>query len=157
MSWDHLGLPCTDMTPRTEETVSAPIPDDRWRDICYFHQHPEEHPEPAFTLDGYEERTIVLRLIAAEQRVKLLTDPAAVHINILRGDLPLTKAQAIHIAGLPADIEQQVRELREALRPVSDEEWKRAFHIQDSVGLYMPRHEIDALLAARDAAQGVTT
>ena len=37
-----------------------------------------------------------------------LADPAAVHANILRGTIALTKAAAIHIAGLPADIEQQL-------------------------------------------------
>lgn len=41
-----------------------------------------------------------------------LKDSAAVHINILRGDIALTKAQAIHIAGLPADIEQQLEALQ---------------------------------------------
>lgn len=45
-------------------------------------------------------------------KLALLTDPAAVHVNILRGDLPLTKAQAIHIAGLPADMEQELERLR---------------------------------------------
>lgn len=48
-------------------------------------------------------------------RFALLTDPAAVHANILRGALPLTKAQAIHIAGLPANVEQELERLRAAL------------------------------------------
>ena len=41
-----------------------------------------------------------------------LADPLKVHTNILRGTIALTKAQAIHIAGLPADIENQLQELR---------------------------------------------
>ena len=51
------------------------------------------------------------RQLAEKQRaLDLLTDPAAVYTNILRGTLPLTKAQAIHIAGLPADIKEQLAE-----------------------------------------------
>lgn len=50
-----------------------------------------------------------------QSKLALLTDPAAVHANILRGALPLTKAQAIHIAGLPANVEQELERLRAAL------------------------------------------
>ena len=39
-----------------------------------------------------------------------LSDPAAVHINILRGTIPLSRANAIHIAGLPADVDKQLAE-----------------------------------------------
>lgn len=37
-----------------------------------------------------------------------LKDSTAMHSNILRGDIALTREQAIHIAGLPADIEAQL-------------------------------------------------
>lgn len=43
---------------------------------------------------------------------KALSDPTTVHVNILRGTIALTKGQAIHIAGLPADIEEQLTALR---------------------------------------------
>ena len=57
------------------------------------------------------------RIEELEARLKLLTDPAAVHVNILRGNLPLTKAQAIHIAGLPVDIEARLAALeRQVMR-----------------------------------------
>jgi hypothetical protein len=75
-------------------------------------------------------------LLRAEQQLALLANPAAVHVNILRGTLPLTKAQAIHIAGLPANIEQQLataearvkdiqQTLRECLEPI--EKWTQAY------------------------------
>jgi hypothetical protein len=41
----------------------------------------------------------------------LLQDSTRVHTSILRGTIALTKEQAIHIAGLPADIEAQVQAL----------------------------------------------
>jgi hypothetical protein len=63
------------------------------------------------------------QVAALEEKLSWLSDPAKVHTNILRGTIALTKAQAIHIAGLPADIENQVRALREALtRPVQTHE-----------------------------------
>jgi uncharacterized membrane protein YccC len=45
----------------------------------------------------------------------LLQDSTRVHTSILRGTIALTKAQAIHIAGLPADIEAQVQALHAEL------------------------------------------
>lgn len=54
-----------------------------------------------------------------QSKLALLTDPAAVHANILRGTLPLTKAQAIHIAGLPADVEQEMERLRAEVERLS--------------------------------------
>ena len=44
----------------------------------------------------------------ADPRLAALSDANAVHANILRGTIALTKAQAIHIAGLPADVEQRL-------------------------------------------------
>ncbi|MGA3264159.1 MAG: hypothetical protein ABSC47_08965 [Terracidiphilus sp.] len=52
------------------------------------------------------------QLADLQRRFDLLADPHAVYINILRGTLPLTKDQAIHIAGLPADIKEQLDRLR---------------------------------------------
>ena len=152
------------MTPRTEEQMSAPIPDDRaclntdrelWREregdyyspsifvtqagsigidvggfvivrpIRVWHDHEQllrslpadwrkdSSLETWFPLTAEDIKRDKERVATLEQQVKLLTNPAAVHINILRGTLPLTKAQAIHIAGLPADIEEQVSELQE--------------------------------------------
>jgi hypothetical protein len=46
--------------------------------------------------------------VAAPESDALLADPNYVHIKILRGEIALTKAQAIHIAGLPADIEERL-------------------------------------------------
>ena len=43
------------------------------------------------------------------ERIKAaMQDAPTVHANILRGTIALTKAQAIHIAGLDANIEQQL-------------------------------------------------
>ena len=53
------------------------------------------------------------RLEALESSLK---DSAIVHTNILRGTIALTKAQAIHIAGLPADIAAQLEEALRVLR-----------------------------------------
>lgn len=85
------------------------------------------------TFEGTAKQVIKLieriaRLEAENRRVReSLSDSATVHVNILRGTIALTKAQAIHIAGLPADIEQKVEQLEEQVRklsaPVSDEEW----------------------------------
>ena len=60
-----------------------------------------------------------------EALVSSLKDPVIVHTNILRGTIALTKAQAIHIAGLRADIEERYREALEALRELLrvDDEW----------------------------------
>jgi len=57
------------------------------------------------------------RLEALESSLK---DPVVVHANILRGTIALTKAQAIHIAGLRADIEVRYREALEVLRLMVD-------------------------------------
>jgi hypothetical protein len=40
----------------------------------------------------------------------MIADPHEVHINILRGTIPLSRANAIHIAGLPADVDKQLAE-----------------------------------------------
>ena len=61
-----------------------------------------------------------------KRRFALLANPSAVHANILRGALPLTKAQAIHIAGLPANIEGEVARLKRQL--ASAEEIAEALH-----------------------------
>lgn len=70
-------------------------------------------------------------------RLALLADPAAVHANILRGALPLTKAQAIHIAGLPANVEEELERLRAEVErlnaPVGDEQAEASFHAWNSV------------------------
>lgn len=60
-----------------------------------------------------------------------LKDPAVVHVMILRGDISLTKEQAIHIAGLDADIEKTMDELREhnSQNIESSETAHRAFDI----------------------------
>jgi hypothetical protein len=58
-----------------------------------------------------------------------LRDSNTVHINILRGTIALKKSQAIHIAGLPANIEEQLaaanKRIEELSAPVSDEEFKK--------------------------------
>ena len=55
-----------------------------------------------------------------EALVSSLKDPVIVHTNILRGTIALTRAQAIHIAGLRADIEERYREALEVLRSIVD-------------------------------------
>jgi len=40
-----------------------------------------------------------------------LSDPAAVHSNILRGTIAMSRTDAIHIAGLPADVDKQLAEI----------------------------------------------
>ena len=84
--------------------------------MCSCHLRKDADGDLVFVTD-YE------RLMAAVQ------DPAKVHTNILRGTIALTKAQAIHIAGLPADVAEQlaamqkrVRVLEEALRKI--ERWE---------------------------------
>ena len=51
------------------------------------------------------------RIARSEQALAALQDPDRVHASILTGSIKLTKAQAIHIAGLPADIEQALAAL----------------------------------------------
>ena len=60
-----------------------------------------------------------------------LKDPAVVHVMILRGDISLTKEQAIHIAGLDADIDKTMAELRDhnSQNIESSETAHRAFDI----------------------------
>jgi hypothetical protein len=57
---------------------------------------------------------------AQGERIKaleeVLKDPDTVHVNILRGTIALTKAQAIHIAGLPANIEERIKALEDTLQ-----------------------------------------
>lgn len=71
-------------------------------------QWDREHPQAAES-----ERIANLEAeLAEKQRVlDLLLNPHAVHTNILRGFLPLTKAQAIHIAHLPANVEEKLAAL----------------------------------------------
>lgn len=59
------------------------------------------------------------RIDNLERQLALLTDPHAVHMNILRGTLPITKEQLIHAAGLPANIEEQIAEARKAAEWIS--------------------------------------
>jgi hypothetical protein len=64
------------------------------------------------------EAAIALPITAAEQQARenaskaaqwnlITTDPAAAHIAVLRGTIPLTKAQLIHAAGLDADVAER--------------------------------------------------
>ena len=87
------------------------------------------------------------RVAALEAQVALLADPHAVHVNILRGTLPLTKAQAIHIAGLPVDIEAQVQTLRDALGRIQD------IAAWESIN---PDHQLDQIADAAAAALAAT-
>jgi hypothetical protein len=57
------------------------------------------------------ERQLKAALKLLQNKVASLKDSAKVHVNILRGEIALTKAQAIHIAGLPADVEDQLAQL----------------------------------------------
>lgn len=92
-----------------------------------------------------------------------LADSSVVHSNILRGTIALTKAQAIHIAGLPADIESKLQTaeaalgtlmlwIEEANAKVTDEEWSETMLIcvegKPDRSL-TTRPEVDALLASR--------
>ncbi len=83
--------------------------------------------------DGLCICNLVKRVSKAEAEVQRLreelADPAKVHASILRGTIALTKEQAIHIAGLPADIAAIIAErdalkeqVRKLTQPVSDEE-----------------------------------
>ncbi len=51
--------------------------------------------------------------------MKVFSDSSVVHINILRGTIALTKAQAIHIAGLPANVEEQLASLKAQVERLS--------------------------------------
>lgn len=51
-------------------------------------------------------------LDASQRENARLKNSSYVHIKILPGEIALTKAQAIHIAGLPADIEEEVERLK---------------------------------------------
>jgi hypothetical protein len=82
--------------------------------------------------------TALARIAELEAALK---DSATIHSNILRGDIALTKEQAIHIAGLPADIEQQLALM---CQPVSDEEWDEG---QDQ--RYMTRDNVNSLIISR--------
>jgi hypothetical protein len=44
----------------------------------------------------------------------MLSDSATVHANIMRGTIKISKANLIHAAGLPANIEEQLAEARKA-------------------------------------------
>lgn len=77
--------------------------------------------------DMAEMKRLEAESAALKRRLALLTDRAAVHANILRGELPLTKAQAIHIAGLPADVMERIEE---ANRRIKELEGKDATSIE---------------------------
>jgi len=52
--------------------------------------------------------------------LQILQDPQAVHAMILRGEIKLTKDQALHIAGVGADLER-IRQLAIELSNRADE------------------------------------
>lgn len=88
-------------------------------DCCADHGHLAHADKRIYNwvktcLEAKNERIAKLEAeLAEKQRVlDLLLDPHAVFINIKRGTLPLTKAQAIHIAGLPANVEEELAALR---------------------------------------------
>ena len=58
---------------------------------------------------------------SSDETFALLKDSHAVHVNILRGQIALTKEQAIHIAGLPADIEQQLSQAQQRITSLEAE------------------------------------
>jgi hypothetical protein len=83
---------------------------------------PREHNARPFELSGKAIAafsSVIKALASAEPQAgaqvpsqdairEKLKDSSVVHVGILRGDIALTKAQAIHIAGLPADIEDRL-------------------------------------------------
>lgn len=101
---------------------------------------------------GFVDEDIVRGIEKLRSKLALLTDPAAVHANILRGTLPLTKAQAIHIAGLPADVEEQLKNLRAEVErlsaPLRSEEVRLA-SLDDWTTKYISKNGFDRIIADR--------
>ena len=64
------------------------------------------------------ERQLAEATAEAKRITDMLSDSATVHVNILRGTIKISKANLIHAAGLPANIEAQLAEARKAT------EWK---------------------------------
>lgn len=101
---------------------------DKWENGTPCHEDAEEQAGyigHAFTLTEDEENALLkmlppiapsvelrAKLQTAEATLAQLSDSSVVHSNILRGTIALTKAQAIHIAGLPADIETSLAEAK---------------------------------------------
>ena len=81
-------------------------------DVERFERGNSEYPDQT-CVDAADFDALKARLEALESSLK---DSAIVHTNILRGTIALTKAQAIHIAGLPADIAAQLEEALRVLR-----------------------------------------
>lgn len=94
-----------------------------------------------------------------EELRETLADANKVHTNILRGTIALTKAQAIHIAGLPADIEAQVEQLERQVadlsKPVTPEEIALAENQEGKVPIdqilrgFIYRRDVENRIAAR--------
>jgi hypothetical protein len=92
----------------------------------------------------------------AEAYERLKANPAALHIAILRGDFPISKAQLIHAAGLSADVARKAGladEYREALE-AAREYLYNPFEPDNQSSIY---HQITAVLneaatAAKEAS-----
>jgi hypothetical protein len=48
------------------------ITPERWKQILYFHEHPEQHPDSDCVLDGEEERTVMVMLAYLTDEVEAL-------------------------------------------------------------------------------------
>jgi hypothetical protein len=93
-------------------------------------------------------KALIERIARAEQTVAALSDPNRVHTCILRGEIALTKEQAIHIAGLPADVEERMVALtteRDALKAESDANLTLAAEHRDgAIALEVAIKELEA-------------
>ena len=69
-----------------------------------------------------------------------LQDPEIVHSYILRGRIQLTRAQAIHIAGLPWNIDSQVAQLQAQLKQIAALE-ARNRELREKVRACIDRHQ----------------
>lgn len=82
---------------------------------CHKPPRPDQIDEPADNWQLLRADEIIAdrerQLRAAIAELRKLQDSAYVHVKILRGEIALTKAQAIHIAGLPADVVERVKAL----------------------------------------------
>ena len=66
------------------------------------------------TLEAQVERKLAEAKAEVKRITDMLSDSATVHANIMRGTIKISKANLIHAAGLPANIEEQLAEAKEA-------------------------------------------
>jgi len=111
----------------------------QWKEILYFHQHPEEHPDSDYVCDSEEESEIVLwaHSLEAENAVLRLGQHKS----------------WVTLLGENAELATENKELRAQIeryeKPVSPVEFATYFRNSPQA----LRHGVTALIASRKAAE----